>query len=100
MQAARKAFDKTRKPLEEVVRLQREELARRKVGQGRSQRQPQRQRARARAPMFSVLLGCCLCEICLVTMVEEQPPRWLYQYQDRRCILVVARSHSQHQDNH
>ncbi len=35
MQAARKAFDKARKPLEAAVRLQREELAKRKVrGQG------------------------------------------------------------------
>lgn len=32
MQAARKVFDRTRKPLEDTVRVQREELARRKVG--------------------------------------------------------------------
>lgn len=31
MRSARKTFDRTRKPLEEVVRAQREELARRKV---------------------------------------------------------------------
>lgn len=39
MQAARKAFEKTRKPLEAVVRLQREELARRKVGEGEAGRE-------------------------------------------------------------
>lgn len=38
VQAARTAFDKARKPLEAVVRLQREELARRKVGGGEGER--------------------------------------------------------------
>lgn len=62
MQAARKAFDKTRKPLEAVVRLQREELARRKVRQGQRQGQRQRQWQRQGSMDVFCLPRCCLCE--------------------------------------